>query len=363
MGLGGDGQMATAIESIMSLIKSLSPREMSELKAVLLGDSDSDVFRFADSPSFSSDMEEYMTNERFSNGMFCLHCGSIHVVRNGHRSDGTQRYLCRDCRKTFVITSNSIASGTRKDLSVWKRYVSCMMQGLSIRKTAEICGIHRNTAFYWRHKILDAVRSEMDGMVLDGIVEMDEAFFPVSYKGNHKRSKRFSMPRESRRRGGQVHVRGLSREQVCVPCAVNRNGKSIAKASNLGRISAKDVHSVFDGRIDGGATIVTDKMNAYVKFANECGNDLVQVKGGKSKRGIYNVQRVNAYHGILKKFMRNFNGVSTKYLDNYLAWNNLVNYGKEADDEKRSLLARIALTAIAREICSGISDRSALPVR
>jgi len=123
------------------------------------------------------------------------------VVRNGHRKDGTQRYVCKDCGKSFVIATNSIVSGTRKDLSVWEKYIDCMMNGLSIRKTAVACGIHRNTAFLWRHKILDALQNMAD-----------------------------------------------------------------------------------DGRIKGDATLVTDKMNSYVRFTNANGIELVQLKTGKAKK-------------------------------------------------------------------------------
>lgn len=71
--------------------------------------------------------------------------------------------------------------------------------------------------------------------------------------------------------------------------------------------------------ISSDSTLVTDKHNAYVRFANKGGHNLVQLKGKASRKGIWNVQRVNAYHGSLKRFMRNFDGVSTMYLDNYLA--------------------------------------------
>ena len=79
--------------------------------------------------------------------------------------------MCKDCGKSFVINTNSITSGTRKDFDVWKKYIDCMMNGLSIRKTADICGIHRNTAFLWRHKILDALQNMHNSVVLEGIVE------------------------------------------------------------------------------------------------------------------------------------------------------------------------------------------------
>lgn len=35
---------------------------------------------------------------------------------------------------------------------------------------------------------------------------------------------------------------------------------------------------------------------------------------------IYNIQRVNAFHSSLKRWINKFNGVSTKYLTNYLFW-------------------------------------------
>ena len=63
-----------------------------------------------------------------------------------------------------------------------------MMNGLSICKTAAVCGIHRNTAFIWRHKILDALQNMADEVKLDGIIEADETFFAISYKGNHSKS-------------------------------------------------------------------------------------------------------------------------------------------------------------------------------
>lgn len=60
----------SAINNILSLIENLSVKEKATLKAHLLNDSNtSDV-----------NMEEFITNERFSSGRACPICGSIHVV-------------------------------------------------------------------------------------------------------------------------------------------------------------------------------------------------------------------------------------------------------------------------------------------
>ncbi len=37
-------------------------------------------------------------------------------------------------------------------------------------------------------------------------------------------------------------------------------------------------------------------------------------------KGLYNIQNVNNYHRRLKGWIQRFNGVATKYLNNYLAW-------------------------------------------
>ena len=72
-----------------------------------------------------------------------------------------------------------------------------MMNGFTVRKSAEICGINKDTAFIWRHKILDALQNMASDVKLDGIVEADETFFAISFKGNHKKSTSFVMPRKA----------------------------------------------------------------------------------------------------------------------------------------------------------------------
>lgn len=67
------------------------------------------------------------------------------------------------------------------------------------------------------------------------------------------------------------------------------------------------------------ATICTDKMDSYKRFASKNNIDLVQLK---SKQGIYNIQHINSYHSELKRFLYAFKGGSTKYLNNYLIWHN-----------------------------------------
>ena len=170
------------------------------------------------------------------------------------------------------------------------------------------------------------------------------------------------MPRESHHRGKQTHIRGLSHEKVCVPCAVNRNGLSIAKITNLGRVSTEDLNKLYAGRIEEKSILCTDEMNSYIQFADKNNLELIQLKSGKAKKGIYHIQHINSYHSNLKKFMRKFNGVSTKYLNNYLIWNNILNYSKETWTEKKNIIEDFVFTTEKKVLCKNIRKRSAIPL-
>ena len=87
-----------------------------------------------------------------------------------------------------------------------------MTLGLSIRKNVKNIDVYVKTSFYMRHKILDCIREFIGIGDVDCIVEMDETFIQLSYKGNHKKSG-FTMPRPARKRGKQIKKRGISNEQ------------------------------------------------------------------------------------------------------------------------------------------------------
>ena len=238
-----------------------------------------------------------------------------------------------------------------------------MLDGLTIRKSAKKCEITVSTAFIWRHKVLDALQEMQSEVKLDGIVETDETFFALSFKGNHEKSIKFVMPRKAHKRGKQVHLRGLSREQVCVPCSVNGNGLSVARISNLGKVGTKDLEFAFRNQNTEDSVVCCDGATAYKKYAQNHKLDLIQLKSGKSKIGNFHVQHINAYHSVLKNWIRRFNGVSTKYLNNYLVWHNFVNYAKESYTEKKNILESFVFTVSKTVLCKNVPLRNPVPVR
>ncbi|MBR5983573.1 MAG: IS1595 family transposase [Bacteroidales bacterium] len=254
-------------------------------------------------------------------------------------------------------------SGTRKGLEVWKEYMDCMSEGLSLDKSAERCGISHRTSFTWRHKILDALGKCTDGDSLTGIVEADETFLPVSYKGDKSAFEVKAAGRKPRERGGENHKRGLSNELVCVPCAVVRKGGALSKVAKLGKCSTEAVEKVLGGHVSKEATLCTDEDASYRRFSKRNGNDLVQIKGGKgSVKGIYHIQHLNCYHSKLKSFLAAFKGVSSKYLNNYLTWNNMVVHKGGTLAEKTRRLLENVVAVLFEETCRAVPLKPLIPV-
>ena len=110
------------------------------------------------------------------------------------------------------------------------------MDRLPLRECARRCEISLDTAFKWRHRLLDSLQKIHGAVRLAGVVEVDEVYFSISYKGSKKFPAQLA-GREPKQRGTRSTKRGLSQEKVCVPTAVNLNGKSTGVVCNHNRRS------------------------------------------------------------------------------------------------------------------------------
>jgi transposase-like protein len=87
----------------------------------------------------------------------CKKCGYGRVGKYGKTPNGKQRYRCLNCGAVLTETSFTEFSRSHCDLTVWKKYIECFLQGLSLEKCARICNISVRTAFLWRHKLLQLI--------------------------------------------------------------------------------------------------------------------------------------------------------------------------------------------------------------
>ena len=243
----------------------------------------------------------------------CPHCDSREVVHWGQAS-ALPRYRCKACTRTFnALTKTPLAKLRMKEK--WDRQADAMIDGLSISKAADRCGVHYTTAFRWRHRFLAALSGDKP-KALSGIVESDETFILESFKG-----KRSGMPRKARKRGGTSAKRGLSAEQI--PIIVTRDRHGATTDAVLPRLNRASIAAALTGVVTPANAFCCDGGGAIVAFARRAGIVAhVLPRPGKPDplAPDFHLNNVNAYHGRLKEWLRRFHGVATKNLPNYLGW-------------------------------------------
>lgn len=276
-------------------------------------------------------------NQLTKSGIKCPYCESSSIVGYGIQNN-RKRYKCKSCKRTFSSITGTAVHRIHKK-SLLNEYVFHMLSGLSLRKIAEELGICLKTAFDWRHKILNAINNGFPHKI-DGLIEADETFFLNSRKGDK------FLNRKPRKRGGSASKKGINKDHITVMTVYERKSGSFKNTVVCrGRLTkmaiAKGVGKWLDKK---NSILCSDShlsMQAYAKDNN------IQLKTIFVRRKeyvfqkIYHIQNVNRLHRELKEWVKKFNGVATKYLQNYLNYFQLVQMVKYENDTTKHALYKI----------------------
>jgi transposase-like protein len=244
----------------------------------------------------------------------CPHCSSHSIVANG-KNKGVQRFRCKECGKNFSDNTGTSIANLKKG-HLWSSYIKHMFDGHSIAKCAKLTGISIQTSFDWRHKVLSSLHS-LSPERFEGISESDDIFFNYSEKGSK------SLERKPRERGNHGIKQGISADKVGVILTCDRKKHKDFKVAKRGRIRKVDIENALSGKLDKEAVLCTDSHRSYTAFAKAAGIKHQKIHARKKqyvKDKIYHVQTANQTARSLKDWMSKFNGVATKYLQNYLSW-------------------------------------------
>ena len=299
------------------------------------------------------DLIQKCYNRGFENGIKCPKCGNTDLNKNGI-TNGRQRYICKKCRTTFDERSFSIFSNTKLSLDKWLKYCKLMIEGGTIRYCAREVEVSVPTSFFMRHKILDIMNVSLKNETLSGIVSSDACYMNESFKGAHIEGddldddslgydflqnnsnkylseKYFASFDRDKLPGTSFffdtclnsvknHEKNIKKNQICVNTAIDKNGHIHTRVvdNELGvtnnKIKTQDIVSFFNKRLGEKVLLCVYTMWLYQ------GIGIKIRQSPRMRTKIYTVNHVYKYHLELRRWLSNFNGVATKYLNNYLAW-------------------------------------------
>lgn len=316
------------LELVLGLVTRLSVEHRERLRAVLAaGDGAAAIVPLLEA--------------RLGENPVCVHCGSDAVRRWG-KSHGLRRWRCLSCARSFNALTGTPLARLRKK-AVWLTFASTLAEGVTVEAAAERCGVHATTSFRWRHRFLRAETADQERP--SGIVEADETFFRLSFKGSRRWRGETAPPgRGAKSRGARAPTPGLSIEQV--PVVVARDRAGATRAVVLPDRSADALNAAIGAALPEDGILCSDAEPAMAKVAALHGirhEPVNLAKGERVRDKTWHIQNANAHHSRLKTWVRGFNGVATRYLPNYLAWHHTLERNSTETDPRNWI--RIALNS------------------
>ncbi len=263
----------------------------------------------------------FLESVRWPIGAICPRCktkqdhkltaqkGSKHPVRKGV-------YFCGNCRKQFTVTVGTVMESSHIPLGTWLAaifLICASKKAISSLQLKRMLGIKSyETAWFMSHRIRLAMDDSQSGILLAGVVEIDE-----TYVGGR--------PRKLAKK--KFHGRGTSGKTPVI-ALVERNGRARTKV--IADVSRKTLRSVMRENIHRDSKIMTDESPLYNMSALDFrgGHETVNHSKWEYARGEAYNNTAESFFALLKRgIYGTFHNVSKEHLHRYATefafrWNN-----------------------------------------
>ena len=289
--------------NIREIIKGLTPKEKEELFQYLKQE-------ISPAPRIEQVRTE-INNEQVVN---CPHCNNSDIYGHGVYK-GRKRYKCKKCGKTFNDLTGTAISGIKK-VDKFHEYLQLTIESLTIRKASKLLGLNIKTIFDWRHKLLSSIASA-NGQVFSGIVECDDKQLDINEKGKRNLGRdAYKRPSDRKKK------RGVSNDKISVIVATDRKENPTMRVAKIGRVDEESIEKTIGGLVHKKIILCSDSHPSIIAWAET--KELEHHKFVATRQHIkdkcYHVQHVNSLDSLYERWVRQFNGISTKYLPQYLNW-------------------------------------------
>lgn len=255
---------------------------------------------------------QHLESITWPNGPTCPRCGTndqdriSKVTPNPEKKIRAGLYCCKDCRKQFTVTVNSIFEDThiplRKWLIAW--YLLCAskkgISSLQLQRMLDL-GSYKS-ALFMTHRIRFALQDPVFGEAMKGTVEVDETYVGGKAKGK-----------------GRAYTGNKS----CVVSLVERGGNKRSFAHDE-RVTGKDVMKAIAENVHGSAAVHTDESLLYSRVkkthdhrtVNHSQEEYLRMEGDV----MVTTNTVESSFSLLKRgVIGTFHNISKKHLPLYLS--------------------------------------------
>jgi len=242
---------------------------------------------------------EYLYTIRWPEGFICPKCG---VMGKPFQISCRNLYQCRHCTHQASVTAGTIMDKTKTPLTKWFLAIYLMStdkRGCSALRLKRELGIAYDTAWTMTHKIRNAM-GQRDGMyLLQGSVEMDDAFFGA--------------PSEGGKRG-----RGTDKTPVVIGLSLGENNRpEYVRAQVIETVDGESLLEFAEKTVMKGSEIRSDGYPSYNKLSKNGYRLVSEVFDPKEKPE--HMKWLHVIVSNIKTFLLGtYHGIGSEHMQAYL---------------------------------------------
>ncbi|SEO30488.1 Transposase and inactivated derivatives [Halogranum amylolyticum] len=248
---------------------------------------------------------------RWRDGVECPRCRSDRTVRNGSYG-AFQRYLCKNCDRTFNDKTGTIFAHSKVALRKWLFSIYAFLRfNTSLRQLQREIGVTYKTM----HQRVERFTRALDAPQLDlvGPVEIDEVYVSAGLKGRER-------DQESRSRGLSTRGRGSYEGDKPPVFSIVDRGTGQRYVAPAKSADESTVRLLLADHEEESLTVYTDGFRAYdpLEDDDEFTREYVVHGDGEYADGDVHVNTCESHASLARRWLSPHRGVSKDKLTQYL---------------------------------------------
>ncbi|ELZ86033.1 ISH4-type transposase [Haloferax elongans ATCC BAA-1513] len=248
---------------------------------------------------------------RWRDGVSCPRCRSDRTVRNGSYGP-FQRYLCKNCDRTFNDKTGTIFAHSKVALRKWLFSIYAFLRfNTSLRQLHREIGVTYKTMHRRVERFTRALDAPQLGLV--GPVEIDEVYVSAGLKGRER-------DQESRSRGLSTRGRGSYEGDKPPVFTIVDRGTGQRYVVPAKSADESTVRLLLADHEEESLTVYTDGFRAYnpLEDDDEFTREYVVHGDGEYADGDVHVNTCESHASLVRRWLSPHRGVSKDKLTQYL---------------------------------------------
>ena len=255
----------------------------------------------------------------------CPECHSNNFIKYGKNRNGTLRYLCKECGKTFNCASDTLFFSSKVNIVVWFSFLECLLNGTSVRSACITAKISTVTGTAWMKKIFYTLRNYQESIVLNETIWIDETYV------HEDSSKIYLLEEIGKIKKVRKQPRGISRNKICILIATDK-ANSFAEIVCHGRPQRIPNYNICRKHLKTGSHLIGDEDSSLTYAANKMNLTRTMYKSN-TEEAYRNLEPVDQLCARLKFFIDKHRGFKKELLQDYLNLFILIDNEKKTDGD------------------------------